>query len=244
MTDQKKVLVLDAGNSLIKVAVFYLNEIVEIHRFKNDDLLEIKKFYSLQNNPETIISSVLSKNKTLEIAEICGKHILVDQKTPIPINIEYETPQTLGIDRICNIVALSKHIPEKRAVSIDIGTCVKFDMINEKATYLGGSISPGIHLRYKSLNDYTANLPLLNNTDPIGLIGRSTKESIHSGVMNGIQAEIIEMIRRYEKEYEDLTFFMTGGDMHFFDIPRKNNIFVDENLTLKGLYQIYLFNAH
>jgi len=244
MLENKKVMVLDAGNSAIKIALFENGEIIEIHRFSSNEISEINSYYQSQNKPDCIISSVLTKERTFEIYRNLQNVLLVDQKTPLPIHIEYKTPETLGIDRICNAVAMAAMKANYRSVSIDIGTCIKFDVVNEKGVYLGGSISPGIQLRYKSLNDFTANLPLLNFTNKTGLIGQTTNESIHSGVINGMQSEITQMIKRYQEEYEDLTFFMTGGDMQYFDIPRKNNIFVDENLTLKGLYQIYLFNAH
>lgn len=244
MLEVKKVMVLDAGNSAMKIALFENGEIIEIHRFSSNDISEINSLYQSHNKPDCIISSVLKNDRTSEISKNFQNVLIVDQETALPIRLEYKTPQTLGIDRICNAVAMADINPGKRSVSIDTGTCIKFDMVEENGIYLGGSISPGIQLRYKSLNDFTANLPLLNFTNKTELIGRSTNESIHSGVMNGIHSEIIQMIERYQEEYEDLTFFMTGGDMQYFDIPRKNNIFVDENLTLKGLYQIYLFNAH
>ena len=94
------------------------------------------------------------------------------------------------------------------------------------------------------MNDYTANLPLLDSKEATTLIGKSTHESIHSGVMNGVKAEIDQIIERYRQEIGGLTFFVTGGDAQFFDFGGKNDIFVNENLTLIGLYQIYLFNAH
>ena len=129
------------------------------------------------------------------------------------------------------------------SVSIDIGTCIKFDFVDENGNYKGGSISPGIDLRYKTLNDYTGNLPLVNDKSKTELVGNSTINSIKSGVLNGIQAELNHFIYLYSKEYQDLTFFVTGGDAVYFDFPLKNNTFVDENLTLKGLYKIYVFNA-
>ena len=78
----------------------------------------------------------------------------------------------------------------------------------------------------------------------LDLIGVALVGILATLAINGIQSEINQLIRRYSEEFMDLTFFMTGGDIHYFDFPDKNNIFVDENLTLKGLYQIYLFNAH
>lgn len=243
MINKETVLVLDAGNTSIKIAVFQKGEIADIYRIGNADLPEIKSILNRYNYPPAILSSVLSENDSRVLSELIGDCIIVDQNTPVPIAYDYYTVQSLGIDRICNAVAISSICPGKKKVSIDIGTCVKFDFVNENEIYQGGSISPGINLRYKSLNDYTANLPLLNETAKSVLIGKSTNECIHSGVLNGIQAEINEFIQRYTSELGDLTFFMTGGDSHFFEIHGKNNIFVDENLTLKGLHQIYKFNA-
>ena len=108
---------------------------------------------------------------------------------------------------------------------------------------MGGSIAPGIDLRYKSLNDYTGKLPLISNKLNTQLVGNDTKSSIHSGVINGINAEINGLIEMYSEQFSGLTFFMTGGDARYFDIDSKNDIFADENLTLIGLYEIYQQNA-
>lgn len=244
MTNQSTVLVIDAGNTAIKVGVFNNGELSRVQRFESKNKEILKALSEEFDQAPCAVSSVLSENETNLLAAYFKNCLIVTQATPFPIQFAYKTPETLGIDRICNAIAISVINKNANAVSIDIGTCIKFDLVNEKGIYQGGSIAPGIHLRYRSLNDYTANLPLLKETSQTPLIGQSTAESIRSGVLNGIQAEIIQLIERYSDEFSDLTFFMTGGDAQYFDIPRKNNIFVDENLTLKGLYQIYLFNAH
>lgn len=244
MNTENKVIVLDAGNTAIKLAVFK-NEVIEVvHRLNYEQL-----FQFLNENPDFksvqgILSSVLSYEKTAFILNSFNQMIELTNKSILPFEINYKTPLTLGKDRICNAAAIKHLTKNKNCLSIDVGTCIKFDFISANGIYQGGSISPGIQLRYKALNDYTDNLPLLNEFTSSELIGKSTKESIHSGVMNGIQAEINNLMIRYDEEYEDLTFFMTGGDVNRFDFHRKNNIFVDENLTLKGLFYIYLLNAH
>lgn len=243
MTNQSTVFVLDAGNTTIKVGVFKNNELTQVQRFESSNHELLRDWKNEIDDAPCVLSSVLSVKQTNQLASFFKHCLIVQHSTPFPLEFAYKTPETLGIDRICNAVAVSQASPQKNVVSIDIGTCIKFDFVDAKGIYQGGSIAPGIHLRYKSLNDYTANLPLLNATNKTPLIGQSTAESIQSGVINGIQAEISHIIQRYSLEFDDLTFFMTGGDSHYFDIPRKNNIFVDENLTLKGLYQIYLFNA-
>lgn len=246
MVKNTTVLVIDAGNSFLKVALFENGEITNIQRIKLTQLDELTHYYSETGRPHVILSSVLSSDQTNQLLSLFDTCFSINRETKLPINLNYTTVNTLGIDRICNAVAIhSMHSKQKKAsVSIDIGTCVKFDFVDENSSYQGGSISPGIALRYKSMNDYTANLPLLDTKERCQLIGKSTHESIHSGVMNGIKAEIDHLIERYRLENGDLTFFVTGGDAQFFDFGGKNDIFVNENLTLIGLYQIYLFNAH
>jgi type III pantothenate kinase len=235
-------IVIDAGNTFIKIALFKLSDIIEIQHFTIDELeLVFKSNPEFQTLPG-ILSSVLSKENTSKILSLFLNCIELTSETKLPFQLAYATPSTLGKDRICNAAfAFYKNL-NGNAVTIDIGTCIKFDLITSEKGYEGGSISPGIQLRYKSLNDYTANLPLIDNHGKIALVGKTTYESIHSGVINGIQSEINDLIIRYTEKYEGLTFFVTGGDAKHFDFDSKNNIFAIENLTLRGLSQIFLFN--
>lgn len=243
MTENKRILVLDAGNTSLKLGLFSDGILVRCMRVRYSDQSTLDDLLSLYSDTQMVISSVLGHEQTIEFINRFERSFVIDNRTPLPILLNYNTPETLGIDRICNAVAIASAASGRNAVSIDIGTCIKFDFVDHAKVYQGGSISPGIHLRYKSLNDYTANLPLLDLTTQTELTGKSTNESIHSGVMNGMMCEIDHMIRRYQECYDDLTFFVTGGDAPFFDLEGKNNIFADENLTLKGLYLIYTFNA-
>ncbi len=159
------------------------------------------------------------------------------------VEVEYQSPETLGQDRLANACAIQKLSPEGRKVSIDLGTCIKFDYVNEEGKYLGGSISPGLRMRYEALHHFTGKLPLLETKQEISLIGRNSQDSIHSGVINGMKAELIQLMKCYSEDYQGLTFFVTGGDMKYFEFDSKNNIFAHENLTLLGLYDIYRQNA-
>lgn len=243
MNQNQRVLIFDAGNTLLKVGVFCDGKLEDVVRFRYDELFSMNDLISRYDSYSIFISSVVSKELTDEIIAIVPKAIVFNRDLPLPIKIDYLSYDTLGVDRICNSVAINHFKKNQFSVSIDIGTCIKFDFVDDNGIYKGGSISPGIDLRYKSLNDYTGNLPLINDRSKSGLIGNSTVNSIKSGVLNGIQAEIDQFIFLYSKEYQDLTFFVTGGDAVYFDFPLKNNTFVDENLTLKGLYLIYVFNA-
>lgn len=233
--------VIDAGNTTLKIGLFKDSENIETLRINYSDFFSSDILKTISNK-KGILSSVLTTEQTQELLSVLENCRLLNASLKLPIEIEYDSIQTLGKDRLCNVVAAWKLNTNNPSCVIDLGTCIKFDFVNSNGTYQGGSISPGLHLRYKSLNDYTGLLPLLSETNKTTLIGSSTKHSIHSGVLNGMQAEIQGFIDQYTQQFPQLTFFVTGGDSKYFDIHSKNNIFVVENLTLLGLYQILLLN--
>ncbi len=238
----KTVFIIDAGNSSIKVARFESTQLIEVQRFPSGNLRKLKDFITI-NKGQYALSSVLSDSETNDIIEVIPEIILLETDTNVGMKINYGTTNTLGMDRLCNAVFAYKRMKTDYAVALDIGTCIKFDLVHKTNGYIGGSISPGIDLRYKALNDYTGKLPLLSNKTRPEHVGTTTNLSIQSGVMNGINAEINEMIEQYRQRFSSLTFFVTGGDAQNFDFLSKNDIFADENLTLIGLYEIYQQNA-
>lgn len=243
METQNSALVIDAGNTHLKLALFRNGTIFETKRIDFKSLNDGHPILSAYANTPGILSSVLSVSDTNRLLHLFPKLVLFDATLRLPIALDYDTPDTLGRDRICNAVGSWYRNQNKNSVSIDIGTCIKFDFVTADGRYQGGSIAPGVALRYRSMHAFTANLPLLDATENAPLIGKSTAASMHSGVMNGMRSEINDLLLRYSEQFEDLTFFMTGGDAKYFDFHSKNNIFAIENLTLEGLYQIYLFNA-
>jgi type III pantothenate kinase len=242
MQHAASVYVIDAGNSSIKVARFENHRLVELKRFLFSQLNELAVFVRNPIAP-CVLSSVLSEEKTDELAQQLNTPTRIQSDTPVPLSNQYTSTKTLGMDRLCNAVYLHNHMKTAYAVSIDLGTCIKFDVVGKEEGYLGGTIAPGIDLRYKSLNDYTGKLPLLSNKTPLDIVGIDTETSMRSGVINGINAEINGFMKQFTERYSDLTFFMTGGDAKNFDMLAKNDIFADENLTLNGLYEIYQYNA-
>lgn len=239
MKESVKIALVDAGNTAVKLAFVadgvFQNE-TRIEKSNTDTIRETIK----KNNVDIIIiSSVLTSEETKLFYDLGSRVDVIDVHSNIFFPIQYGTPKTLGMDRICNAAYAYTHVRTEYAVILDIGTCIKFDLVERELGYLGGSISPGINLRYKALNSFTSKLPLIDNKTSVSLVGNSTENSIRSGVINGIQAEIEGVMQRYIDKYENLTFFVTGGDHKHFDIRLKNNIFADEFLTLKGLYEIY-----
>jgi type III pantothenate kinase len=240
-------LIVDVGNSFAKLAVFKnkamkYKAVVETISIL-DSIKTITEKYKLIDS--VIISSV-GKLKESDI-NVIGESfnlLVLDSKTKLPFYNLYQTPRTLGVDRIALVSASVYQYSEKNVLIIDAGTCITYDFVNTKNEYLGGAISPGLRMRYKSLNNLTANLPLLDTEVPQNIIGNSTNDSIHSGVVNGVLNEIDGTIRAYKEKYSDLTVILTGGDTNFLSKQLKSSIFALPNFLLEGLNYILQFNTN
>jgi len=237
----ENIYVLDAGNTSVKVGLFENEVLKNVRRVPTSDKSrwnEIKELIPL--NSSLVLCSVASEEFNSFVHSLTTDITVINANSPLPILNAYHSPESLGMDRLCNAVAIHTLKKTKNAVAIDIGTCIKFDLV-EGNQYSGGSISPGIDLRYKALHDFTAKLPLIDAHSQESFIGKDTVTSIAAGVIHGLDAEIKGMMDKYRSAFgQDLTFFMTGGDVEFFDFEGKNDIFADPNLTLKGVYEIYL----
>lgn len=232
---------IDLGNTSIKVGLFNNAKLVEVLSFSWIDFLEHDPLLNQLKLKKGIFSSVLSEKENQQLI-LKLPSILSINNCQLPFKLNYDTPKSLGDDRLCNVMYAFKFNAKQTSLLIDIGTCIKFDFLSKGESYEGGSISPGVRLRYQSLNDYTANLPLMDDYSPPKLIGKTTSESIHTGVVLGVQSEINKMIELYQSITDKLTIFVTGGDAKYFDFELKNNIFAVEFLTLIGLHEIFLFN--
>ena len=237
-------LIIDQGNTLFKVALFNDNELIskESFSYSNIDLFYIwlsKKNIKTYN---VIISSVV--NNTIDLSKVSvNKIIQLDSTTKLPISNKYKTPKTLGDDRLANAVAAYSISPKQNSLIIDFGTCIKYDIINSKGEYLGGNISLGLKMRYKALNQFTDQLPLIQPKETVFMHGVDTESSIICGVQSAIFHEMEGFIEQYSKEFRGLTIFMTGGDLKYFDKSFKNHIFANSNLTLIGLNEILKHNV-
>ncbi|MEC3908217.1 type III pantothenate kinase [Tamlana sp. 2201CG12-4] len=240
-------LVIDVGNSFVKLAVFKgsvlkYKEIVEINTVLRQVKAVKEKFRSIN---KAIISSVgrLNKKDAEQISEYFDVLVL-NSKIKLPFVNLYKTPKTLGVDRIALVCAAVDQFQNKNVLIIDAGSCITYDFVNQNNEYLGGAISPGLVMRYRSLNNLTANLPLLELDAPKSIIGDSTKASIHSGVVYGVLNEIEGTIELYKRKYSDLTVILTGGDAKFLSKQLKSSIFANSNFLLEGLNYILQFNSN
>jgi type III pantothenate kinase len=239
-------LIVDVGNTLVKFAVYKNANLkyktsFELSEFKTQYQLIKTKYPKLKS---AIISSVgrLSQ-KQIEIITKDLKVLELNSETKLPFTNRYETPKTLGVDRLALVSASVQKYANKNVLIIDAGTCITYDFINQSNNYLGGAISPGIRLRYKSLNNLTANLPLLRTDKPKTITGNSTEASIHSGVVFGVVKEMDGIIDQYAEEYLDLTVILTGGDAKFLLNQLKNSIFANSDFLLEGLNFILDYNS-
>ncbi len=238
-------LILDVGNTLVKLAVYKSNSLIIKETVTMTIFFKVLK--KLKNRypliKRVIISSVgkLMKEDVYYINKNFNL-VILNSETIVPFKNLYQTPETLGVDRIALVCASIQQFPNGNALIIDAGTCITYDFVNKENEYLGGAISPGIGVRYKSLNNLTANLPLLEIEEPNNIIGSSTNSSIHSGVINGVLKEIDGVIEEYALRYSDLTVILTGGNTNFLSKQLKSSIFVNSNFLLEGLNFILQFN--
>ena len=239
-------LIIDVGNTQVKLAVFEDSGLVFNAICKKEFLLielrKIKKDFLID---QSIISTValFSDTELLEIKKMLPHLILLSHNTTVPFKNLYGSPQTLGVDRIAIAAAAVSKYHDKNVLVIDAGTCITYDFVDEKGNYLGGAITAGIKMRYSSLNEFTDKLPLLDPKYPKSIIGNSTAESIHSGIVNGVLAEINSIINQYKEQYKKLTVVLTGGDTNFLAKRLKNGIFANPIFLLEGLNMILIYNS-
>ncbi|WP_445732057.1 type III pantothenate kinase [Mariniflexile sp.] len=240
-------LIIDVGNSFVKLAVFKGDQIKHKEVVEINLILERVKAikYKFRTVKKAIISSVGKLSETdVKVISLYFKVLILNSDTKLPYTSLYKTPKTLGVDRMALVSASVNHSPNKNVLIIDAGTCITYDFINQMNEHLGGAISPGLRMRYKSLNNLTANLPLLDTDLPNNIIGISTEESIHSGIVYGVLKEIDGVIEDYRRKYSDLTVILTGGDGNFLSKQLKSSIFATSNFLLEGLNFILQFNSN
>lgn len=236
--------IVDIGNSFFKIASFDQHELINHDTYPNDQLHSLESY--LKGFDHVIVSSVVNTQLTKNIS-FPNNVLLLNAKTRIPIQLNYDTPNTLGKDRIANAVAASTIYPNTNVVVIDLGTCITYDVISSEKEFLGGVISPGINMRLKSMHQFTGNLPQLEADFDITQtgIGKSTKDCMLEGAITGTFKEIDGFINNYKQLFNNLTVVLTGGDSKYLkkvDFSQKNSIFADQFFTLKGLNEILLYN--
>jgi len=238
-------LVIDVGNTQIKAAVFEQNTLLKKGIIAYEDWqISLKKVIKKYSEISIlVVASVgkLEKNDFLTLDSGLNVYFIT-RESKFPFNNLYASPSTLGIDRMILASGAVLQFPKKNRLVIDAGTCITYDFIDSNDNYLGGAISPGIRLRYESLHNYTTKLPLLKKENPIEIVGNSTTQSIHSGVVNGVSFEIEGFINSVLDKNDNFIIILTGGDAVFLAERLKNTIFANPNFLLESLNQTFQYN--
>ena len=233
----------DFGNTRLKAAVFDSNQLQEVIILNDDSKESIEEIIQKFNPAFSVLSSVINHQPVVE--EVLSHHTnfhLLSHLTQLPFTTPVGKPETIGADRLALCAAAVYLFPMKNNLAIGIGTCITYNFINNQNQFLGGSISPGLEMRFKSMNQLTAKLPLVNMEWNFPLIGYDTKTNLLSGVAWGMAKEIDGIIDAYAEKYGNFNVLLTGGDTVHFAPLLKNQIFADPQLIFKGLYAISEYN--
>ena len=234
----------DFGNTRLKCGVFINGQLTEVFAINNDSNETINELINKYQPAKTILSSVIDHN--IEIEKILSETSAFNKlsaQTHLPFTIPVGKPETIGADRLALAAAAVHFHNGANNLVIGLGSCITYNFINKYNSFLGGSISPGMEMRFKSMNNYTAKLPLIKiDTKVTGwnfpLVGYDTRTNLLSGVLLGMAAEINGIINSYQDKYNNLNVLLTGGDSDYFSHYIKNKLTVDIDLIFKGLFAI------
>jgi type III pantothenate kinase len=232
-------LCLDFGNTRLKYAVFHDDQLHHIEVLENDGVDLVKGLLDRFSPQKSVLSSVIHHDPAVEslLEERTAFHKL-SHLTQLAFTVPVGKPESMGADRLALAAAAVHFFPGKNNLVIGLGTAITYNFINQYHQFLGGGISPGLEMRFRSLKDYTALLPLVKKDWNFPLVGYDTRTNILSGVIVGMTKEIDGTIDAYLEKYGNFNVVLTGGDGPFFARHLKNKIFADSEFLYKGLYAI------
>jgi type III pantothenate kinase len=229
----------DFGNTRKKCAVFHEAEINEVITLNDDSLDTIQSLINQYQPQKSILSSVIDHNPAMEdLLSSKTKFHKLNHLSKVSFTTPVGKPETIGADRLALTAAAVYFYSKKNNLIIGLGTCITYNFINKYHEFVGGGISPGMEMRLKALNFYTAKLPLIKADSNVPLIGYDTNTNILSGVVIGMAKEIDGFIDAYKEKFGNFNAVLTGGDIVYLGSHLKNKIFADPDLIFKGLYAI------
>jgi type III pantothenate kinase len=234
-----KTLCFDFGNTRLKVAAFNNDNLIEQIVLPDGEPATIEQLLATHQPQKTILSSVINHNTAIEdlLAAKTSFH-KISHLTKANFTTAVGKPETIGADRLALSAAAVHFYPAKNNLVIGMGSCITYNFINQYNQFMGGGISPGMEMRFKAMQVFTAKLPLVQPDGNFPLIGYDTKTNMQSGVIAGIAYEIDGFIDEYASKYGNFNVVLTGGDTLYFARRLKNKIFADYNFLFKGLYAL------
>lgn len=234
-----KTLCLDFGNTRKKAALFHDAELSELFPVPDDSMDTLQALIRKYGPDKSILSSVVDHDPAIEqLLLLNTKFHKLSHLTKVAFTTPVGKPESIGADRLALSSAAVKYYPDRNNLVIGLGTCITYNFVNKFHEFMGGGISPGLEMRLKSLNQFTAKLPLVKADNNVPLIGYDTNTNILSGVILGMAREIDGFIDSYRQRYRNFNVLLTGGDMVYLASHLKNKIFADPDLIFKGLYAI------
>ncbi|MDB5193887.1 MAG: type pantothenate kinase [Segetibacter sp.] len=233
----------DFGNTRLKCAVFEGRQLKELLVLKDDSVETVEAFIRQYNPQRTILSSVINHNKEIEdLLKATTAFHLLSYESKLPFTSPVGKPHTIGADRLAMVCAVIDLYPKNHNLVIGLGSCITYNFVDKYHQFIGGSISPGMEMRFKALAHFTAKLPVVEADWNFPLLGYDTKTNIQSGVILGMAKEIDGIIDLYKEKFNNFNVHLTGGDTSFLGSLLKNQIFADPDLIYKGLYAISEYN--
>lgn len=237
-------LCLDFGNTRQKAAIFHNGVLSEIIFIGDDQASAVEQILTQYKPDQSILSSVIHHSSSIEqlLQKKTRFHLLSAASSKLNFSTQVGKPETIGADRLALCAAAVLQKPSQNNLIIGLGSCITYNFLNVRNEFLGGGISPGMYMRMKALNSYTALLPIVEPHWNVPLVGYDTKTNIQSGVVLGMAMEIDGFINAYREKYSSFNVFLTGGDAVHLASHLKNKIFADFELLFKGLYAICTIN--
>jgi type III pantothenate kinase len=214
-----------------------------MHIIKSDTLAALNKLIASHSIEHAISTASGDRNWGKHDLHIKGLNIELSHTTPLPIKIIYGTPETLGRDRIASACGAASLFPKQNLLVIDAGTCITYNMVLAAGIFIGGNIAPGLQMRLTAMHEHTAKLPLVQPDWPQVQIGDSTEHAMQLGAALGMVFEIEGMVRHTKDAFGTVSVVMTGGDAPFLASRLENQIFVEPELVVTGLFKILAFNV-
>ena len=235
----KKTLCFDFGNTRLKAAVFENDLFKEEIVLPDEEISAIENLLAIHHPQKTILSSVIDHDPGIDqLLDSKTKFHRLSHLTKVNFTIPVGKPETVGADRLALAAAAVHFYPGKNNLIIGMGSCITYNFINQYHQFIGGSISPGMEMRFKAMQVFTAKLPLVQSDWNFPLIGYDTKTNLQSGVIAGITFEMAGFIDSYATKYDNFNVVLTGGDTTYFAGQLKKKIFADCNFLFKGLYAL------
>ncbi|MBR6116613.1 MAG: type III pantothenate kinase [Paludibacteraceae bacterium] len=245
-------LCIDQGNSRTKVALVEEGRITHHFIYRSFSSADVERLCSLYPVSDSIISSVVNIEPAVvnTLNRLSRRFVLFDHQTPVPITNLYDTPETLGQDRLAAAVGAKALCPNENLLIIDAGSAITYDFVSAEGEYMGGNIAPGLKMRFTMLQRMTKKLPLVDadENELLPLFGRNTRDAIAAGVIRGVAYEVKGYMRTLKHQVPHFETYLTGGHANYIlrnvrDSKReKRTIRHEPNLVLIGLNEILEYN--